>query len=271
MPVYLNGTLIERRYYPCGEVSVKVDASAVSSQENTVRVIYKDSEDLIHSALVADAVREIVGSQLPLYLVLPYIPYGRQDRVCHPGEPLSLKVIGDIINAQNFTAVYTVDPHSAASARYISRLMPVTAAFLIASGDCAGVRSLVQEETPVLLSPDQGGAARVREVAFALGARNIQCTPVAANKCRVGEKVTFTHIPEVCAGRNILVIDDICDGGATFLALADALEQARAGDLYLYVTHGFFTKGTEELLKKYKKIFYYKDYQTIAVLEQNNA
>lgn len=270
MPVYLNGTLIERRYYPCGEVSVRVEASAVSLQENTVRVIYKDSEDLIHLALIANAVREMAGD-LPLYLDLPYIPYGRQDRVCSPGEPFSLKVFGDIINSLNFTAVYTVDPHSAVSARCINRLMPVTAALLIASGDYAGVRSLVQEETPVLLSPDQGGDARVREVAFALSARRIHCTPAVANKCRVGEKVKFTHIPEICAGRNVLVIDDLCDGGATFLALADALQQARAGDLYLYVTHGFFTKGTRELLKNYKKIFYYKDYTNISVLEQENA
>jgi ribose-phosphate pyrophosphokinase len=270
MPVYLNGTLIEKRYYPCGEISVRLDDPALASQGNTLRVDYKDSDDIIQMLLVADAVRRVAPDRA-LSLVLPYIPYGRQDRVCHPGEPFSLKVLADIINVQNFTAVYTVEPHSVASANYIHRLCSVSAATLITYEDGKGVRDLIREETPVLLSPDKGGRQRVLEVATALAQHNIVCAAAYADKRREDGQVTFTHVPEICAGRNILVIDDICDGGATFLKLADALQERGARDLYLYVTHGFFTKGTEELLKKYKKIFYYKDYQHIAILEQKNA
>ena len=56
-------------------------------------------------------------------------------------------------------------------------------------------------------------------------------------------------------GSDILIVDDICDGGRTFIGLAEELKKKNAGDLYLFVTHGIFSQGFSELKKHFKKIF----------------
>jgi len=56
-------------------------------------------------------------------------------------------------------------------------------------------------------------------------------------------------------GQDCLVVDDICDGGATFLRLALALKAKNAGRLYLAVSHGIFSKGLDQLLEHYEQLY----------------
>jgi len=58
-------------------------------------------------------------------------------------------------------------------------------------------------------------------------------------------------------------VDDICDGGGTFIGLAKALKQKNAGNLYLAVSHGIFSKGFNELNKHFTKIFTTDSFKTI--------
>jgi len=52
-----------------------------------------------------------------------------------------------------------------------------------------------------------------------------------------------------------LIVDDICDGGGTFLGLAEELKECNSGDLYLAVSHGIFSKGSQTLLDNFKSIY----------------
>jgi ribose-phosphate pyrophosphokinase len=111
-----------------------------------------------------------------------------------------------------------------------------------------------------VVAVDKGAVHRAETVAKYYGASVIYC-----DKKRVDGKVVVHEIvaqPDgPMAGKNIWVVDDLCDGGATFISVAKLLrEQYDFHDLNLYVTHGLFSKGKEELFKYYTTILALFDY-----------
>jgi ribose-phosphate pyrophosphokinase len=72
---------------------------------------------------------------------------------------------------------------------------------------------------------------------------------------KTGKLTGFKVYAEDLEGKDCLIVDDICDGGGTFIGLAGELKKKNAGNLYLAVTHGIFSKGFEELEKCFDKIF----------------
>lgn len=111
-----------------------------------------------------------------------------------------------------------------------------------------------------VVAVDKGAIHRAETVAKYYGAEVIYC-----DKKRVDGKIIGHEIvaqPEgLMAGKNIWVVDDLCDGGATFISVAKLLrEHYDFHDLNLYVTHGLFSKGKEELFKYYTTILALFDY-----------
>jgi phosphoribosylpyrophosphate synthetase len=115
---------------------------------------------------------------------------------------------------------------------------------------------LAQTGPVALLAPDAGAHKRVAVLAKAMG-----CSMLCAEKTRdtVSGQLAATRIQGELPELPLLVVDDICDGGGTFLALADAVRVAQqhqqiSQPLYLYVTHGIFSKGADALLQRYQRI-----------------
>jgi phosphoribosylpyrophosphate synthetase len=84
-------------------------------------------------------------------------------------------------------------------------------------------------------------------------------TSIIADKVRLNGKVSQElNIPEYCSidKRDILIVDDICDGGATFIELAKIIKPMNPSSLTLFVTHGIFSKGFEPLYEFIDKIYY---------------
>ena len=77
----------------------------------------------------------------------------------------------------------------------------------------------------------------------------VQCT-----KSRVGGRVQVDRILEYIKGKVCLVVDDICDGGRTFVELGDRLNEAKSHSNYLFVSHGIFSAGFDELKRYYAGI-----------------
>ena len=102
-----------------------------------------------------------------------------------------------------------------------------------------------------MVIPDAGAAKKAYE--WLGGAEVIQ-----AQKTRntaTGELSGFSIPVTDLGGRDCLIVDDICDGGGTFLGLAKELQAANAGALTLAVTHGLFTKGFDALLSSFAKVY----------------
>ena len=91
-----------------GEVHVKL--SEIEGNKAVITHRLTNSDKIMELLLATDALRRIGYNKIAL--CIPYLPYARQDRVCVQGEPLSVKVFADIINAQKYKAVYILDAHS---------------------------------------------------------------------------------------------------------------------------------------------------------------
>lgn len=199
---------------------------------------------LMQAALVKDALREFYHG--PIELFTPYLPYARQDRRCESGEAFSLKVYAGILNSIGFDRVHILDPHSDVGPALIDNCV-------VHSPSKYVKRAVEMSEAYYLISPDAGASKSVASMAKELDMPVVQA--VKHRDTTDGRVHGFEVAADHLLGEKCMVVDDICDGGATFIGLAKQLKAKGAGDLYLYVTHGIFSNGVDELKKYYKQIY----------------
>lgn len=196
--------------------------------------------------LAVDALRRAGIKQIEL--VLPYFPAARQDRVMVAGEPLSVKVYADLINNLQLDQVTIFDAHSEVAIALLNNCKAVSNHQFIAQ--------VLQNLGEVLLiAPDGGALKKIYKLAAHLqGAYPVvECSK--SRDVRTGKLSGFKVFAEDLQGADCLIVDDICDGGGTFMGLATALKEKNAGKLYLAVSHGIFNKGIEPLSQHFNQIF----------------
>lgn len=228
---------IERRQFPAGETFIQLPAEVIPPQGQLyITVNFEGDSDLFALALTVDALRRKLGD-VPLILELPYLPYARQDRVCAPGESLSLKVVADFINSMKFTKVVCHDVHSSVGTALIDNIEHRD--LNIVARKLTTFRNVLDT---VLVSPDAGANKKVLDFAKYHGYHHV----VRADKTRdvLTGQITGTAVySEHIGSKDFLILDDICDGGRTFIELAKELRKLTDGNIYLYVTHGIFSAG----------------------------
>lgn len=179
-------------------------------------------------------------------LILPYVPGSRQDRLMRLGGDalFTAKSVAKEINLRKFSSVVILDPHSDVTPALIERSVVYTPAELI--------RDYVTTKYAFIVSPDAGSEKRAGEVAKVMGLPLIHGWKT--RDTTTGALTGFGVEDPPDKGLYGLVVDDICDGGGTFEGLAMAMkEKEMSADLW--VTHGFFTKGTETLLQRFGRIY----------------
>lgn len=111
----------------------------------------------------------------------------------------------------------------------------------------------------------RGQRKKVLTVAQRLGLRDVFC----ASKIRDSKtgKITDTTFHDEVKGRKVLIVDDICDGGRTFIELGKLLREKQAETIYLYITHGIFSKGLQALNPYFDHIYCYHSF--LPITEEN--
>jgi len=169
--------------------------------------------------------------------------------VCNAGEALSAMVFCDLINAQGYASVTITDPHSAVVTALIERASVVDASVFVRQVLDADVFA----QGVTLLAPDAGARQRVEALAARLGGRD---TAFAEKRRDPSDgRIVEMRFPAALPAQPILVVDDICDGGRTFIELARAAREVTDQPLYLYVTHGIFSRGLDALRGDYAGVF----------------
>ena len=238
--IIISGAKHDTFKFSGGEIQVKInDGYHFEGEDIGITARIKSPDDLVELSLVCNALQPF-GKEIAV--LMPYLPYARQDRRCVSGEAHGVSYILNYINSlAGVVAVYVLDLHS----------------------DVALVDPLISEVTQdrilesyhyefsdykTLVSPDAGSLKKIYKAAKALGITDI----VKADKVRdtaTGEILATEVHGGSLEGKNVLIVDDICDGGRTFIELSKVLKDKGAERVGLYVTHGIFSKGLTPLIE----------------------
>lgn len=253
MPVQIrknNKPLLYKQWtFPGGEVGVQLmDTDIKDTDIVTINLIgIPTSDDIFVVANLAEALSHL-GGDFTMNLYMPYIPYARQDRHCNPGESLAVYVFMQMIKGifGMFDNIIVLDPHSWASQSMLYSVTDITVVqqHILAKAVCD------TDKYDILIAPDKGAAEKAKK----FNHKNL----VTLSKSRTSEGIKYDDYEYDTLSGSVLVVDDICDGGGTFLSLIDMLKrtQPRITSYALYVTHGIFSKGVDVLLKAgYNEVF----------------
>lgn len=232
----LNYNIVDtkRFIFGGGETYTRLTDNVPSSA--TIELNFSQDGDLIELAMWVDALRRAGCKSISLHI--PYFPGARQDRVCNPGEPLSVKVYANLINSMNFDSVTILDPHSEVTGAVLDRVRIVDNHRFVADA-LYKINEKHLSETFTLISPDAGSNKKIFGVAKEYkGAYPV----VRADKLRnlvTGEIIDIQVFAteEDLKGKTAIIIDDIAARCGTFLGLANKLKALGASNIYLVVTH----------------------------------
>lgn len=234
--------------FPGGECGVLLNLDKISYNvgEFYIRWNYESDSEMMAVAQIIDAIRRDKSqSGAKLLLNLPYLPYARQDRVCSPGESHALKVFSTWLNSLKFDDVCVLDPHSYVAEALIDNMSQWSQEekFKEYLWHRKNIDHL--EGYDVLIAPDAGAAKKVEKCRL-VHSEVYGSTPEirVAHKVRKEERVVVSLDVSGLTGKRVCVIDDICDGGATFISLAECFNGSHPVEpetLDLYVSHGIFS------------------------------
>ena len=261
--------------FPDGQQSIRIIESqsiGYSDFPNLKEVViksrlnsFKDLELIIGAA---QALRELRVDKINLYI--PYCLGGRSDRKFSEGGFNYIKnVIAPIINLQKFNSVEIMDPHSDVLEACIDHFRKIDNSEVVgfAFDDYFNTLGIEEDFTKVrLVSPDAGALKKVYHISEEFGLKH-EIIIAAKHRDPVTGQITHTSVPLSVhdADKDLFIIDDICDGGRTFVEIAKAIKKTRNlssvvhpsqyGKIFLIITHGIFSAGFEELGEHFDGIY----------------
>lgn len=234
----------EKIKYPDGQISAKCIEPVGTYEGGIICERINTYEDLFYIIAIADIIR--YNGWKGWELMIPCMFGQRSDRRFTEFQSFDLKLITDVINKCEFEKVTIFDPHSDICVDLIDKCRKMSP-YDFVHGSIADIEEKNQvlggyDGELLLVSPDAGAYKKV----FEFGEK-LKLPVMGAMKHRdsAGKiDLMFTHDVE---GKDCLIVDDLCDGGYTFELLGKALKEHKARKVYLYVSHGIFSKGFDKL------------------------
>jgi ribose-phosphate pyrophosphokinase len=229
--------------FPDGELHIELQESVRGDDVYLVQATCPPvDEHLLELLLMADACRR--AGAMHRTAVIPYFGYARQDRRAHGREPLSARLIADLLNAAGIERVIAVDLHSpAAESAFAMPVEHLSAIPILAEA----VRPSIHRNT-VVVSPDLGAVKMAERYAKLLD------LPVAIiHKTRIsGEDVSVQRIVGDVCDKEVLIVDDMISTGGTVAKAIEALLNARCSPtgVRIAATHALLVNPAAERLRK---------------------
>lgn len=228
------GNLIINRFSD-GEVHLQVNQSVRGDDVYVVQSFPAPvNEHLMELLIIVDAFRR--ASVRRLTVVMPYYCYARQDKKVKPREPVTAKLVADLLSEAGVNRVLTMDLHAGQIVGFFD--LPVD--HLYAGPIIAEyVKQNIPLKNAVVVSPDVGGVTRARALAEVLG------TPIAIIVKRRPEpnRAEVTEIIGDVTNKTAIMFDDMIDTGGSIISGAKALLERGATEVYAACTHGVFSGG----------------------------
>ncbi|MBU1152280.1 ribose-phosphate pyrophosphokinase [Patescibacteria group bacterium] len=240
LKVPLNEMEISR--FACGEIYAKPKDTVRGCDVFVVQTATANvNEDLMELFIILDSLKRSFAERI--HVIMPHYGYARQDRVATPREPISAKLMADLISTAGADHLITMKLHSDQGQGFFNF-----------SVDNLNTNKLFADyfkkkklKDVVVVSPDAGGAKDAKKFADLIGANLaiIHKSRPAHNKSEV------THVVGEVEGKHCILYDDMVDTAGSVSAGVDALRAMGANkDIYLAATHAVFSGPAVERLEK---------------------
>ncbi|GCF94139.1 ribose-phosphate pyrophosphokinase [Enterococcus florum] len=213
-----------------GEIQVNIEESIRGSHVYVVQSTSSPVNDnLMELLIMIDALKR--ASAKTINVVMPYYGYARQDRKARAREPITAKLVANMIEKAGATRLLTLDLHASQIQGFfdipVDHLMgaPLIAKYFVDKGVCG--------DDVVVVSPDHGGVTRARKLAEFLKAP-IAIIDKRRPKANVAEVMNIIGNVD---GKTCVIIDDMIDTAGTITLAANALKEAGATKVYASCTH----------------------------------
>ena len=210
--------------FPDGTVSANFNPHFIVG-ESRITWLYDSDAEALQVMYIA---KSMMNHWSGVGLFMPYVPNARMDRTESNCDIFTLKYFAEFINSIGFGQVNILDPHSNVTPALLNKV-------IVDDGRTYIDRTihLINDENLLLCYPDNGAEKKYskilnKEYIYGIKHRDWQ----------TGNITSFMLTdPDRVAGRNVLIVDDICSRGGTFMHTARALKEAGANDIYLHVSH----------------------------------
>lgn len=193
------------------------------------------TEHLMEVLVCIDALKRASAGEINV--IMPYYGYARQDRKADAHQPITAKLVANLLQIAGADRVVTVDLHAAQIQGYFDIPIDDLTAVPILS------RYMLDKKIPlddlVVVSPDHGGVVRARRMATIMD--NAPIAIIDKRRPRPNEVEANSVIGDV-KGKNCIIVDDICDTAGSLCAASRILKDFGAKDIYVGITHGVFSR-----------------------------
>ncbi len=179
-----------------------------------------------------------------MILVIPYLGYARQDREFLAGEVVTMKVIAKMFKSIGVSKIIVVDIHSKLAFSH----------FKIPKRNVSAIPVLVEEfkkmklNAPLVVSPDKGGTARVKEFARLFGTNYIVLDKKRDRK--TGKVRIKTKDLQGVKGKDLVIVDDMISSGGSIIKATEFLKTKKCGKIMVGCTHALLINDAEKKIKK---------------------
>lgn len=228
-----------------GEIQVLIDESVRGKDVFVIQPTCQPANDTLMELLImADALKR--ASAKHITAVVPYYGYARQDRKTRGREPITSKLVADLMTTAGITRVVTMDLH----AGQIQGFFDVPVDHLGSASIIAKYLNQKKEEMDmgdiVVVSPDLGGVTRARDLADRI---NAPIAIIEKRRPRPGVAEVMNVIGDI-KGKTCIVIDDIVDTAGSLCGGAKALKELGASRVYAACAHAVLTDPAVDRIKK---------------------
>lgn len=218
----------------------KIDDTAFRNNDNVIRWEFENEGEFMQLAQLKMLLERKFSTAAHTILELPYLPYARQDKEVTNESTFALYPFARLLNSLYFDEIHVFDPHN----KELTKDLIV--GVQVGMPDIKKICKWAKDATPVY--PDAGAAMRYVAITKALYCEKMR-DPLTGTILGVKVKGKVQK-------KSYIIIDDICDGGRTFIEVAKKLYAGGAKEVHLYISHGIFSKGLEPLREAgIKKIF----------------
>lgn len=237
-----NTVTINPTDFPDGTKLIKYNPTFV---DGAYRITWLYDNDAELFQLIALVKHLKCKARCRIWLKLPYVPNARMDRVKNADEVFTLKAFADTINWLDFEGVTICNPHSTVSEALFDH---VDVDFNCVAEDVKHILDTSLNKIDMLYYPDSGAQKRYNDILATFGLPSAY--GIKNRDWKTGQILGLNVVTPIdLAGKNILIIDDICSRGTTFVKSAEKLKELGAGKIALYVTHCENTINDGDVLK----------------------